>query len=284
MPTIGFDTSGINALEDGGRQSELLMIALRCGFDVRLPAMTADEVLSTPDPARREALLARCERLLGAGECLLPPHEILRLLISEHHRNPLNYDWTQVDVRARVYEIAILRRDFTNELCVRQREEQLRLETSFRKMWDELRPKLDEVLINEPSKRPTNFHEAATIATIDGGVLWGFGRELYRHVTGTAPSEAEIKEFMALCVPFRTECYGLVMAWFNGALKLKQRGEPESPGRNDLMMAGYLPYCGRFVARDWPQEKSLREVASVSDVPCEILSYHKFESSFTLPA
>ena len=39
LPSIGFDTSSINWLVDHVEQSEPLMKALLCGFDVRLPAI-----------------------------------------------------------------------------------------------------------------------------------------------------------------------------------------------------------------------------------------------------
>lgn len=128
MSTIGFDTSVINALVDKGAESEPLMKALQCGFEVRLPGMSAEELLSTRDLARREALLARCQRLVVSGQCLWPPHEILRLLISAHSQNPTQFDWKEVKVRARVYELAIISRDFTDELCIEQRSEQFRVE------------------------------------------------------------------------------------------------------------------------------------------------------------
>src|ERR1700693_6179740 len=106
MATIGFDTRAINQLEDGGERAEHFMKALQFGFEVRLPGTSAEEVLGTPaklDP-RRELLLARCQRLLVSGQCLWPSHEIVRLAISEHFRNPARFDWSLVDVRARIYE------------------------------------------------------------------------------------------------------------------------------------------------------------------------------------
>lgn len=116
MPTVAFDTSGINALVNDSADAEPVMKALECGFEVRLPALSAEEILSTPEQTRREFLLGRCQRLLTSGRCLWPPHEILRLLITAHFASPLRFDWTRVDVRARVYEDAIIRRDFTEEI------------------------------------------------------------------------------------------------------------------------------------------------------------------------
>src|SRR5260370_36632850 len=140
LPTIAFDTSAINAAERGRARGKHLMIALRCGFDIRLPAATADEVLSTPDGAHRESLLGICEKLVRFGRCLWPPHEIIRLLVSEHFTNPAQFDWTRVNVRARIYETAIIQRDFTEELCAEQRQEQFKTQNGFDKMWKPLRP------------------------------------------------------------------------------------------------------------------------------------------------
>ena len=53
IPTVGFETSAINKLEKDGSRAEALMAALRCGFHVRLPAMSADEILSDPDEGKQ---------------------------------------------------------------------------------------------------------------------------------------------------------------------------------------------------------------------------------------
>lgn len=280
MPTIAFDTSGINALVDGGADAEPLMKALECGFEVRLPALSAEEILSAPDQSRREVLLGRCQRLLTSGRCLWPPHEILRLLIARHFAAPSRFDWTRVDVRARVYEDAIIRRDFTEELCVEQRKHQFEMERQFDGMWRGLRPKLDAILVADPSKRPTNHRRAVSIAKLDGGVLWGIGSQLYRYVSGSEPSEAETKTFMNTCPPFRAACYGVIAGWFAGALRVRD-GKPVA-GRNDLFMSVYLPYCDRFVTGDWAQEKSLREIAAEACIPCDVDSYATFGRSFSV--
>jgi hypothetical protein len=258
LPRIIFDTTGINKLEDGGAASEPLMKGLECGFEVILTAMSADEIISTKTPERKEALLTRFGRLLYPAKCIWPPHEIIRLLVSAHFSDPTQFDWTKVDVRARAYEVAIPLRDFDDELCIQQRAEQFQVQERFEKMWKGLRPFLDAILAKDPSKRPTSYREAVAIAVRDGGVLWGFGQELYKYVSGKQLTEAGINEFMDVCPPLRAVCYGLVMAWYNGSLRV-QDGTPTAR-RNDLMMAAYLPYCGRFVTADWPQRKELREM------------------------
>src|SRR5579863_9585528 len=280
LPRIILDTTGINALEDGGAASEPLMRGLQCGFDVILTAASADEILSNKNPGRRDALLSRFGRLLCSAKCIWPPNEIIRLLISAHFRNPTEFNWTAVDVRAQAYEVAIPSRDFDDDLCAQQRKEQFEVDKQFEKISKGLRPLLDPILAKDPSKRPAMYREAVSIAVMDGGVLWSFGQALYESNSGSEPSEVEIKNFMDACPPFRATCYGLVMAWYNGSLRL-QDGRPTA-GRNDLMMAAHLPYCDRFVTADWAQRNALHEIAAESKIDCAILSFKDFDLSLTV--
>jgi hypothetical protein len=57
------------------------MRALECGYEVLLTAMSADEIISTKSPARRDTVLSRFGRLLYKAQCLWPPQEIVRLLV-----------------------------------------------------------------------------------------------------------------------------------------------------------------------------------------------------------
>jgi len=63
LPTIGFDTSAINALENEGLLSDPLMAGLEAGFRVLLLGLSAEEVISTRNEARRQ--LSRSQRAMG---------------------------------------------------------------------------------------------------------------------------------------------------------------------------------------------------------------------------
>jgi len=281
LPGIIFDTSGINRLEDGGAASTPIMRGLACGFDVILTGASIGELIANLTPERREALLRRCDWLLQSATCMWEPNEVIRRLISAHFRDASRFEWRNVDVRARVYETALPRRDFVEAICVEQRKQQFQLEEKFEKFWKRLRPKLDSILAKEPSKRPNSYKEAVAISVRDGGVLWGVGQRLYKYVSKSEPTEAEIRSFMDVCPPFRAACYGLVMAWYNWSLRA-QDDRTLAAGRNDLMTAAYLPYCGRFISDDWAHRKDLREVAIEAGLNCEILSLNEFDKSFAL--
>jgi hypothetical protein len=70
------------------------------------------------------------------------------------------------------------------------------------------------------------------------------------------------------------------MAWYDAALRVRLAGEEHGSGRNDLLMATYLPYCARFVTNDGAQAKRLREIAVEADLDSEVLSYEEFANSF----
>jgi hypothetical protein len=278
--SIMFDTSGINALEDAGAGSDSIMGGLTSGgFEVILPAMVAEEVVATREQGRREALLRRLARLLNSAKCMWPAHEVLRLLISSHVNQPASFDWMKVNVRAQVYEDAISRRDFDDTLCAEQRHHHFILQKKFKKLWTGMRSGLDAILAKDPSKRPGCYQDAVAIAERDGGVLWGLGQEVYS-VSKKRPTDAEIKSFIDICPPFRAVCYALVMAWYNGSLR--RQGGTATAGRNDLMMAAYLPYCCRFITRDWPQKKELREIAKAARIECDVLSVSEFERGLVI--
>lgn len=281
-PKIILDTSVFNKVEDGGPVLEPVMKGLESGFEVILTAMSADEIIATKRPERREALLSRFGRLLYSAKCIWPPHEIIKALVSARFKKPSEFDWAKVNVRARECEAALPRRDFPEALLAEQREHQLKAPKELQEMWKKLRPELEAILARDPSKRPTSYREAIRMAAREAGVLWAFGQALYGHVSVSEPTEAEVRGFMDACPPFRAACYGLVMAWYSGSLRV-QDGTPTA-GRNDLMMAVYLPYCSRFVTADEPQRKELREIASEAQVECEVLSLEEFDRSLAVVA
>jgi hypothetical protein len=173
-----------------------------------------------------------------------------------------------------------LREQFPEDLCDQQRNQQKALKEEFAGFWmGDLRSNLGQILAKDPDKRPVSFAEAAKIATLPGGVLWGIGQLLYAKISKTSPSEEEIRAFIQACPPFRAACYALSMAWYEGSL----RETPVSPERNDLMMAMYLPYSGRFVTndtqgkgKDGGQEMRLSEIATAAQIPCEVTSFVAF--------
>jgi hypothetical protein len=285
LSRVIFDTSGINALRDGGAASKPLMRGLACGFHVILTGLSAGEIVATSDAGEREALLSQLDWLLTLGTYIPYPNDIIRLLISVYSSDPSRFDWMKVSVRAQTYETAIPRRaHMDDKLSIEVKHQQREMERGFGKFWKGLRPLLDEILEKEPSKRPNNYEQAIQIAVREGGVLEALGQTLYRYVAEREPSGAEVRSFMDACPPFRAACYALVMAWYNWSLPEHggSKGKMKRAGRNDLMSAVYLPYCDRFISADAPQIENLRDIASAAQIDCKILSFDEFDRAFAL--
>lgn len=277
LPVVVFDTSALSALIKGGVVSDSHFKALICGFDTWLTAMSVDEIIATPVSATREKLLAGLQRLLTSGRCVWPPHEILRMLASAHAEGSTGFEWQRVDIRAKPYELAIIGRGFAQEHSDTQLLEQRNLEQDSADFWRGLRDKLDPLLDADASKRPMRYSKAAEMAR-NGPVLAALAKPLYRRGSGKSLDDAEVKEFLDICPPFRAICYGLVGSWFDRALA--PQVFKKLAGRNDQMMAVYLPYCSRFVTADGKQETRLREIAIEAKIHCEVLSYRDFLASF----
>jgi len=278
------DTSAINHIEDGGQQFEPLLRGLDCGFEVILPATSADEILFTSRATRRQALRSRFGRLLSlsAAWCIMPPGEIVRRLVDAHAGNA-PFDWMNVDVRARGYEAAIPAGDFDDAICAEGLAESRGAQAIWRTVLQklELRPKHDQVAAGSSSDGPQSYHDYSTLLASEDGILAMVGR-LYEaaSASGKHLTDPEARSFVEACAPFRALCYGLVMAKYNESIRLPDGG-PKPPGRIDILMAAYLPYCSQFVTDDWPQRRDLPEVAAEAGIDCTVLSLEEFNRSLT---
>jgi hypothetical protein len=261
-------------------RTEPFIAALRSGFSVQLTGMVVGELVSTQDAAKRELFIACCQRLLASGRSIWPPHEIIRLLILAHQNNPTGFDWRLINIGAPEYARAIVERDFDDALCLEEWEMQKHLEAQFLNHWRELGTKLQPLFVEKPSLRPKTYAKAVVIATqkTTTSILLEIGRGLYNKVATVRLTDAEIESFINLCPPFRASCYAVLGSWFDCSLN---HPPPKHPvGRNDHMMAVYLPYCERFVTRDRKQTTRLKEIAKETQINCDIRYYDEYVDSF----
>jgi hypothetical protein len=278
LPTIAFDTSVINWMAKDASRSESFIAALRSGFSVQLTGMVVGELISTQNPTKRELLIACCQKLLSSGRSIWPPHEIIRLLILAHHGNPIGFDWRRVDISAPEYARAIVERDFDDALCLEEWKMQKHLEDQFLNHWRDLGTTLQPLFVEKPSLRPKTYAKAVVVATQKTSILFAIAQGLYAKVATVKLNDAEIKGFMDVCPPFRASCYAVLGSWFDCSLKYPP---PKNPaGRNDHMMAAYLPYCERFVTRDKKQATRLKEIAKETQINCDVRYYDEYVASF----
>jgi hypothetical protein len=241
LPVVCFDTSAHNRIVEDGTRSEPIIAGLKSGFFFRFAGLSIDELISCPDPAKRAALLRCCARLQhGPSDCIFPPNELIRDLIVAHHENPEFFDWKAVNVRAVEYERGIQRHKaiVDDALSSEQRTEQSRLQKQYKQMFSSIRPKIEAVFAAQAEARPTTFRNViARLENLENSLMWGIGKLLYDRAVETNASESRIKEFLAVCAPFRALIYALLMSWYDLSVRDTRAGEHFGAGRNDLFMA-----------------------------------------------
>jgi hypothetical protein len=281
-PIVAFDTSVHNRLMTDAAE-EPTLTQIRSKRYVRVAGMSVEELAATPDAAKRESLFTYAELVTQDDEsdCLMPHNVLIEALILDHYNNPWNFDWRNVDVRSWEYHDELRKREIVldNDLASEQRQQQKELQSQFRQMFTSLRPALDEVFARHGTPRPLTFREALKgDESSNKRLVVTIGKRLYDRVTGDNISRVTVREFIAACPPFRAIIFGHMMAWYDLAVRDEHRGERFQCGRNDLFMAAYLPYCDEFITdeKHGEQERCLREIAEVANIPTEVLSFDKF--------
>jgi hypothetical protein len=263
-----------------------VLAGLNSGLFFRFAGLSLKEMMAAPDLAKRVALFTYCGRLQqGRTDSIYPHNETVKRLVVAHHMNPAAFDWKSVNVRAWEYEREIGRREFVwdEALSAEQRARQIRDQKDYKQMFAALQPKLAQVFLHHGEAPPLKFRDA--IKRLQGGegsLIWGMGKLLYDRAAETDASGNTIREFMGVCPPFRALIYGMLMSWYDLAVRDRHAGEKFKAGRNDMFMSVYLRYCDKFVTteQNGEQEKCLREVAIVAGLQTETLSYDDFCESF----
>jgi hypothetical protein len=296
-PTVAFDTSTLNRLAQD-ENPERFIAEVLARFDVRLPEMSIGEIYATRKPVKREKLNAVCLRFLNAGgQCLLPAHWIIGLLMRQFHKDPLAFNWRGVQIRFREVERVIDEGTILGdeELVSEQRSTNREVQDEFEKMFGERRARFDDLVANGKAARPKTFQEWLEPSRLDGGHYWTFARGLYGagfrrlsalendSVLTDLPDEEMLKRFDHLCPPFRAFVTAMSLSFYDRCIR-HESGTKFSAGRNDQMMSIYLPYADQFISAEEKgmQEQCLREVADAAQIPTLVRSYDDFCQSFVV--
>lgn len=281
-PSLAFDTSALNRLVRDD-DSEVIIAAILSSYEVLLPEMSIGELYATPDPEHRKKLFRVCRRLLGVGQCILPAHWILDALVQHHNADGSGFDWRRVPVRAPKIEQAVHDDDVLNDelLVIQQKSAVRKLQNNFEDMFERPRRRLEAAFDKGIERRPTNFRDYLRLMQTGGGQFWQFAQGLYDAAVNTMPDEDTIRGFIDICPPFRAVLYALALTWYDRCIRPPTEAK-FSAGRNDQMMAVYLPYCDQFITAEKKgmQERCLRESAEAANISVTVRSYDDFCGSF----
>jgi hypothetical protein len=287
---LGFDTSARNALHRGGPNFAPRLAGLDTGYAIRLNGTALDEIVAHSLPQERERLRKLWRRLLanGAGDVLLPFHEITtRLAVAFESGRP--FDWTRVDVRSNEYmrfifdhEISALFEEDADYETVSFGQRISAVETAgqFDEVFLGPRPIFQKLRETEKESWPKSAAELAEALQKPGGAYWNYAIGLYHRATGITVDEEKIRRFVRECPPFRALLAAIVFAQYERSIS--EEVKPKLAGRNDLFMAGYLPYCDEFISNDHPQQQALRKIVSIAELPTSVRWYKEFSGQFCL--
>jgi hypothetical protein len=284
-PRVGLDTSALNRLVKDSAP-EPIIAGILAGFDVVLPTMSYEEVLSTRNEELRIKLHNICRRLLTSGICIMPPHWVIDKHVKTFHGNPQGYDWRQVPVRASVIEEEIHRSEFVFDAVLVEQQA-----TELRRLQDEFESFFQRSTVSAGT--PKSFADWLALSKQTGGSLWNTTRLLYEGAFGptsaidkavnlaSPPEDSTLNTFITACPPVTAVVYALELTLFDRSVR--PLNEPSfKAGRNDQLMSVYLPYCDQFLTDDRGQHKSLTEVAEKAGVSVQVRLFDEFSSSFII--
>ena len=278
-----FDTSAHNALLSESEADGTLFARILRHRYVRVAGLSIEEIVSCTDPNRRKRLADDCGVLLRdpyRSDCLLPQADLLRALVSEHRTNPADFDWRKVDVRTEAYrqELQSMRVILDDKVSLQQRVRQRELGRQHRRVNVDLRPTVDAIFADHRTKRPKTFRDALELFQAgQEDATSSQAKRLYDTVGGEGDARLQdVQTFLDCCPPFRAIVNAHAMTFYDLAIRNGEGSEKFQAGRNDMYMSIYLPYCQEFVTRDGEQERCLREVAAVSELGTEVVSYDEF--------
>jgi hypothetical protein len=206
--------------------------------------------------------------------------------IKRFHDYPLRYSWRNVQSRYFALEEEMLSGNYhVDEALVSEQAAQMEASQAE---FEQCFPKSQRT-----TPLPNSFADWITECQIKDGSFWNTARGLYcaafRPQNGimigrplsNPPDDAVLKTFLDLCPPMRAIVYAFELTHYDRSLR-KEMALSYKAGRNDQMMAVYLPYCDQFLTDDKQQHRCLTEVASRAGIPTQVRFYDDFRSSLPI--
>jgi len=267
------DTCAVNAMTHPVQfpDGRLAFAAMKFGCFVRFPFTVLSEVIAKESSDDRQHVIRACRSLLRSGDCILPHHEILRLMVQRFEQG-LPLDLNHVDLRMPEAEDGILNDTFDDVLSAQERQENFDNGTIFENCYREIR-------VAQRDGMPKSLTEF--IAAVQSlGKFWTVAKDIYNRVATIPATDAGIRKFYADCEPFRAL---MVAIWAQVYNKVKPAGVPRmKTGRNDTFMATCLPLCDEFVTRDKSMLVCYREVVVAAGLGVTVRSLDEFTGQFLI--
>lgn len=284
-PTIALDNNALNRLAEENDR-EPVIAAMLSGYEVRVPEMAFGEAIGTADPDVRVKLIETCRTLVASGSGITAAHWLMDRHIKRFHDYPRRYSWRNVQSRFFDLEEEMLSGNYyTNEALVSEQAAHMKASQAE---YEQCFPKSQRT-----TPLPNSFADWIAECQVKDGSFWNTARGLYcaafRSQNGiligrplsNKPDDATLQMFLNLCPPMRSIVYAFELTHYDRSLR-KPKALSYKAGRNDQMMAIYLPYCEQFLTNDKQQHRCLTKVASHAGIPTQVRFYDDFRSSLPI--
>ena len=285
QPTIAMDNSVLNRLAKENDPKQVVA-ALLSGYEVRVPEMAFGEAIATPKPEVRMKLMEVCRLLVASGGGITAAHWLMDRHIKRFHDYPLRYSWRNVQSRYFYLEEAVLSGNYhADEALVSEQATEMKADQDG---FEQLFPKSTRT-----TPFPKSFADWLTECQVKDGSFWNTARILYcgafrskdcimiGRSLSKPPDDAVLQTFLDLCPPMRAIVYAIELTHYDRSLR-QAKAISYKAGRNDQMMAVYLPYCDQFLTDDKQQHRCLTEVASHAGIPTQVRFCDDFRSSLPI--
>jgi len=285
QPTVAMDNSALNRLAEENNP-EPIIAAMLSGSEVRVPEMAFGEAIATPKIEKRVKLMEVCRLCVASGSSITAVHWLIDRHVKRFHDCPLRYSWRNVQSRNFDLEKAMLsgHYHFDEALVGEQKAEMESRQAEFEQCF----PKS-----NRTNAFPSSFADWLAECQVKDGSFWNTARILYcgafrskdcimiGRSLSKPPDDTALQTFLDLCPPMKAIVYAIELTHYDRSLR-QTPAMSYKAGRNDQMMAVYLPYCDQFLTDDKQQHRCLTEVASRAGIPTQVRFYDDFRSSLPI--
>jgi hypothetical protein len=250
--------------------------------------MAFGEAIGTANPEVRVKLIEASRLLVASGSGITAAHWLMDRHIKRFHDYPLRYSWRNVQSRFFDLEEEMLSGTYhADEALVSDQAAQM---AAIQDEYEQCFPRSQRT-----TGLPKSYADWLVECRAKDGSFWNTARGLYcaafRPQNGimigrplsNPPDEATLQTFLDLCPPMRAIIYAFELTHFDRSFRQPQPGTLSyKAGRNDQMMAIYLPYCDQLLTNDKQQHRCLTEVASHAGIPTQVRFYDEFRSALQI--
>ncbi len=266
----------MNALA-ADEDSIALIQGLGIAYHLGITESLISEVIATPDEEDRKALLDLLKRFLNFGTCIMPYNWIVEEQAKAYQRDPGGYDWKRLNVQFREAEQEIVRQEFIHSISDETRGNHKEWEKQFRDIYRTAKPAFQKIFRVGSDEWPS-LREVTEKLLAERGAHLAIGASLIEKATGTRPGEAQTKDFIEHCPPFKALLVALCFAQYGRCIRPERKQSLGKAGRVDMFSAVYLAYCSVFVTSDDGQCKALTAVSELAALEASIVMYRDFRN------